>query len=190
MYVDKEIIINIEKLFQSGLLIDSYFLLDCIHNSKRELVEDYLNKCGKISKPAIEQLQEKGYIKNIVDAVTFSKIITTEKTIQLLGENNLDHNKFFEELRKEYLVKTTSGRPLQTNLAVCKKKYKAIVTSEEDHKIILKCVKLHFNHLRINGKLEFAQALPAFLNQKNYESYWEDALLLGNNISEEEYGAI
>lgn len=189
MYAN-EIVINTDKLLQSGLLIDSYFLLYCIHNSKKELLEKYVDDCGKISRSAVEQLQSKGYIQDLKENITFSTIIPTDKTIQFFGDNNLDHNRLFEELRKEYLMKTPSGRPLQTNLATCKKKYKSIVTSEQDHKTILKCIKLHFNHLRINGKLEFAQALPAFLNQKNYESYWNDALVLDNNISEEEYGAI
>jgi hypothetical protein len=190
MYVSKDIIINIDKLIESGLLIDSYFLLHCIHNSKKELLELYVDKCGKISKPAIDQLQSKGYIEDIIDNITFSKIIPTSKTLKLLGSNNLDHDTLFKELREAYHKKTPSGRPLQTNIDVCKKRYKSIVDSEETHKTIIKCVNLHFNNLRINNKLEFAQALPAWLNQKNYEVYWEEAMLNSEIGEEEEYGAI
>ena len=184
MYV-KEIVINVEKLFSSGLLIDSYFLLNCIHNSQKELLETYSDKCGLISRPAIEQLKSKGYIEELDGNITFAKIIPTDKTVKLLGSKTLDHDRFFQELRNVYPKKTPSGRVLQTNIPVCKKKYKEIVDSEETHKTILKCVELYYNNLKSNGKGEFTQALPAWLHQKNYESYFEEALL-NNNFGEEE----
>lgn len=178
--------IDIKKLFNSGLLIESYFLLECIHQSDRKMLEEYVEKCGKISRPAIDQLLSKGYIEDIVDEVTFSKIKLSDKSIKFLGSSALNHELLFKELREAYLKKTPDGRPLQTSIDSCKKKYKDIVKSDEIHRIILKCVRLHFEYLRKNNKLEFAQALPAFLNQKNYESYWEEVLELDDNFSEEE----
>ena len=187
----KTIKIDKKKLLDSGLLIEAYFLLECISKSDREYLEMYVDKCGKVSRLAVEQLLSKGYIDSIPENITFSAIRLTEKSVKFLGNNALDHDRFFKELRDSYLKKTPDGRPLQTNIESCKKKYRDIVKSEETHTTILKCIKLHFEYLRVNNKLEFAQALPAFLNQKNYESYWEDALKLDSNVSEEEgYDAV
>ncbi len=191
MYAKISIKINIEKLFQSGLPIEPYFLLECIHKSDKKLLEDYADKLGKFSKSAIEILINNGYIDNVVENITFNNIKLTNKSVKLLGSNKLDHELFFKEFKSEYLLKTPCGRRLHQDPGGCKNKYKNLITSEELHRTILKCVRLYFNELRSTGKLDFAQAMPAWLNQKNYKVYWEDALKLDNNVSEEErYDAV
>ncbi len=176
--------INVKKLFDSGLSIESYFLLDCIHKSNKDLIEGYVNKCNKIEKPVVNQLITNGYIEEIVGDITFSKFKLLPKSIKMLGNDKLDHELFYKEFRSEYLVKTPCGRRLHTDPGGCREKYKKLIVSEELHRTILKCVRLYFNELRSTGKLDFAQAMPAWLNQKNYKVYWDDALKLGSNVSE------
>lgn len=168
--------IDTNKLISTGLLIESYFLLECLHKADRQTLESYVDHCGKFSKLAIDQLVSEGYIENIIDSITFSNLKLTKQSIRLLGNNKIDTELFFKEFKSEYLTKTPCGRRLHTDPGGCKVKYKNLITSEEQHRTILKCVKIYFNELRSTGKLDFAQAMPAWLNQKNYKVYWEDAL--------------
>jgi hypothetical protein len=172
------ITINTNQLLDSGLLIDSYLLLFCIYSSNWKLIEEYSDKCGLISKPAIEKLKNNGYITIINDNITCETIKLTNKGLYLFEPEKLEHDRYFKELRETYLVKTPLGRRLQTNIDDVQKKYKALIRSEEDHINHLKCIKLYFDELRRSGKLEFAQALPAWINQKNYKVYLEEALKL------------
>lgn len=180
MYAKKSISIDINKLFKSGLPIESYFLLECLFKSNKDLLELYVDNCGKISKPGIELLIKEGYIEPIENNITFNTLKVTSKSEKLLGKNKLDYDKLFAEFQEIYPKKTPLGRRLNTAPDECKKKYINLIDSIDEHNTHLKCVFMCFNELKSSGRIEYAQAMPAWLNQKNYKVYWDDALKLDN----------
>lgn len=184
----ENITINTDKLINAGLLIESHFMIECIYNSKKELIDAYLQKCGSLSTPAIKQLFDGKYVEQINDneKITFSKFKLTEKSFRYLEKDKLDHDKMFEEMKSIFPKKTPKGRRLHLDPDGCKKKYKALANSKETHDAILKCIKLEINDRTKTGNQEFMNAMPVWLNQKNYKVYLDEALELKDNISEEE----
>ena len=58
----------------------------------------------------------------------------------------------------------------------CRKLYKDTIRKDIDkHNLILKCIKLYIKDKKDGNSLEFIQALPAFLHQRNWEAYVEEA---------------
>lgn len=178
MYVEKKVI-DITKLISSGLSINLYFILHCIYSKDKHLLEEYVNRIGKIDRLVFDSLQENGWIKINSESLIFDNLSLTEKSINLFKQQNsiLDHKKFFKELREIYpkRVKISTGqyRPLHSNLEGCERKYKAIVESEEMHKKILLCVKAYVKNLEDTNKTEYIQLLLTWLNQKNYQVWME-----------------
>ncbi len=174
MSVEKIIEINVQKLTESRLSFESYFILVCLVNSERDLLENYVRTNGKIEKSRFEELIKLDYIriKNLED-LTFSGIEVTEKAKELIGIQELDHKRFFKEL-KEIYPRRGGTRSLHTDNARSRKLYKDIVTSEDLHNKILKCVQLYTNELKRSNNLQYMQLLPTFLHQRNYEQYLDD----------------
>jgi hypothetical protein len=167
--------INVNKLLKTGLNIEQMFILDCISNGNDFLLEEYVIHCGAIDKSVFNDLIDKGYIKPIQGDITFGKLALTQKALDDFEYGvKLDHQRFFKELRDIY-PKKVGKRSLHQDLAGCAKKYKSIIKSEKDHEEILKCVKLYVKDLTDDGRLQYIQLLPTWLNQKNFESYLEEA---------------
>lgn len=167
--------INFNKLLKTGLNIEQMFILDCISNGDDSLLEEYVRHCGSIDKSVFNGLVDRGYIKTITGDITFSKLVLTQKAFEDFnyGEK-LDHVRFFKELREVY-PKKVGKRTLHQDLAGCAKKYKSIIKSEKDHEEILNCVRLYVKDLTDDGRLQYIQLLSTWLNQRNFESYLEDA---------------
>lgn len=181
--------IDTKKLFRSGLSIEAMFILECIHHDDNTLIEEYVRNCGQIDRSVFIKLIEKFYIEPIEGDITFDKLKLTPKALVEFNYTvKLDHAKFFKELREVY-PKKVGRRPLQTDLAGCAKKYKSIIKSEEDHNLILKCVKLYVKDLTDDGRLQYIQLLPTWLNQRNFESYLDEARNT-NNIEADTYNQI
>lgn len=186
--------INFNKLFSSKLSIESYFLLYIIYLSDKSILEKYVDKCSIINNSATKQLILNLYIEyiDIEQDITFNMFKITDKGSKLFEDSKLDHTKFFNELKEVYPKKTPQGRKLHTDQENCRKKYKALVDSEDKHNLIIKCLKLYINDLKSIGKQEIIQGMPAWINQKNYEAYLEEAERLNTIVSneEEEYNTI
>jgi len=167
--------ISTEKLFRSGLSIEAMFVLECIHKDDNTIIEEYVRHCGTIDKSVFLKLVESKYIEPIEGDITFNKLKLTPKALTDFNyRNKLDHSRYFKELREAY-PKKVGRRPLQTDLAGCAKKYKSIIKDEQDHELIIKCVKLYVKDLTDDGRLQYIQLLPTWLNQRNFESYLEEA---------------
>ena len=86
----------------------------------------------------------------------------------------------FEELKNTYpkSIKGPNGakRVLHTDMARCRKLYKDTVKIDVSlHNLILKCIKLYIKDKKEGNSVEFIQALPAFLHQRNWEGYIDEA---------------
>jgi hypothetical protein len=180
--------INVEKMFRLGLSIESMFILDCIHKEDENLLVEYVRNCGVMDRSIFITLMEKSYIEKFDGDIIFNKLKLTPKALVDLGYSKLDHARFFKELRETY-PKKVGKRPLQTDLAGCAKKYKSIVKSEEEHNLILNCVKLYVKDLKDDGRLQYIQLLPTWLNQRNFESYLDEARNI-DKIEEDTYNQI
>lgn len=188
MYAEK-LTIDVKKLIKAGLSIEEHFILDCIHKDNQELIEEYVENCGTIGRPVIDKLISLEYIQSVKDEVTFSKLRLTKKSIDYLGSDKLDHSRFFKELREVYPKRVKVGRgyrSLHQNLDVTEKKYKAIITSESLHKLILKCVKLYLIELESTNRMDFIQMLSTWINEKNYQIYMDEAINFKEVISNED----
>lgn len=187
MYVDS-VKIDVKKLIKSGLSIQSYFILICISNDYKELLELYVNKCGKIDRSDFKFLKDEGYLNIKNEFITFDNLEITDKTKELFDfASKLDHKRFFAELKDVYpsriKIATNRFRTLHCNMSECAKKYRVIVDSEETHNKIIKCVKMYVKELENSNKLEFIQQLPTWINQRNYEAYL-DRINEGAEISD------
>ena len=94
----------------------------------------------------------------------------------------------FEELKNTYpkSIKGPNGakRVLHTDMARCRKLYKDTVKIDVSlHNLILKCIKLYIKDKKEGNSVEFIQALPAFLHQRNWEGYIDALMALRNTMS-------
>ena len=181
MSSEQTVEINMKMLFKSKLSIESYCILLWLVRSHKDMIESYVKSYGKVDMFRFEELVKLGYIE-IIDKnnLTFDNIRVTEAGIEVIGIEKLDHVRMFKELKEVY-PKKGGLRGLHTDLARCQKIYKELITSEEMHKKILNCIRLHVKQTKQAGKMEFLQALPAFLHQRNYEQYLDD---IGDNDDE------
>lgn len=188
------IVIDTKILIESGLSLESYFILDCIHKDKKLMLEQYIQSCRKGIKLDLSELKALGYIISLkIENSTFNDLKLTQNGINLFGSNILDHKRYFQELKDTYpkRVKVGKGyRSLHQNQANIEKKYKDIITSEELHNNIIKCVKLYIKELTDANRLDYIQMLSTWINEKNYELYME---LINNTediIANDDYDVI
>lgn len=174
---EDEIVINTKILIKTGLSIEQYLILECTNKGFQKTLEDYATKLGSINKSVFIDLSTKGYIENIEGDIKFEKLKLTEKFYKDFSYVKLDHNKYFKELREVY-PKKVGSRSLHQDLPGCKKKYKNIIDSEETHKTILKCIELYLLELKNDNRMQYIQLLSTWLNQRNFEQYYEEALKL------------
>lgn len=181
--------INIKKLIEAKLTIESYFILECVYREDQTTLELYVKNSGKMDKFCFNNLIENSYLMNIDGDITFDKLKLTPKALNILGYNSfLDHKRYFKELRAVY-PKKSGKRSLHQDLNGCERKYKSIIDSEEMHTIILKCVELYLKELKDTGRMEYIQLLGTWINQRNYEQYLED-ITNNTETKEETYDVI
>ena len=63
--MSSNITINMNNVFKLGLSIEQYFVLECIYNKNKKLLESYANNCGKIDRSKLKELANLGYIEPI-----------------------------------------------------------------------------------------------------------------------------
>jgi DNA-binding Lrp family transcriptional regulator len=156
-------------------------VLHCVYYKRQEDLEAYVLKCKKIDINVINNLVERGYLSKFEGDITFSKLNITTKAIRdfdLLDDKT--HEQFFEEIKACYPSQIKKNgvvvRRLHQNIDACRKKYKMLIQTKEQHDLILKCTKLYIDEQKKAYKLEFTLMLETFLNQKHYKIFEEEAL--------------
>jgi len=194
---DKKLCVDISKLLNTGISIEMYFIINCIYYEQRDVLEKYVLKCGRIDVSVFQKLIDLDYIIKLNEPLIFPNLKVTDKALKSLGLIcELDHNRFFEELKAAYPSTFKVGkkvvRRFHQDMADCRKKYKSIIDSEEKHNLIIKCVNLYIKEQKDSGKMEFTQMLSSFLNQSNYEMYMDEARSIDSNnlISEDNHDVI
>lgn len=169
---DENIEINIQLFLKTELSFEQFFILHCLANKNQNLLETYVLKRGSFDKSVFLDLIEKGYLFPIDSQITYDVLQLKPKyynDFQLTNE--LNHERYFEELRELYPKKVKGRAALHTDLEKCRKKYKEICISEDKHKLVMECLRLYLKDLADSGKMEYIQMLPTWLNQKSYQAY-------------------
>ncbi len=178
---------NIPQLLELKLTFEEYFLLFCVKYGHKQTLLDYSKNIAKINTPIFEGLKQ----KRLLDYTEDEKGLIYFETLKIMEQGEALFPKVspfevcFSELRETY-PKEFASRKLHTDKSRCERLYKEIIMDKkgaidmEKHKLILKCVKLYVQSLTKTGKMTFIQAMPAFLNQRNYEAYEDEAKRIGD----------
>lgn len=181
---------DLNILIEHKLSFEAYFIMFCLYNKKKDPLRRYTSNCRKIPNDVFDNLEKQGMIK-----ISGNREIILYEDLELtdLGKNiindkdNNDYHKLFEELRLVYPKKTRGGRVLHLDLKRCEQLYKKILKKDITlHDKILKSAKLYHNEkLRTNSE-EYMQNLASWLNQANYEHYFnEDVNILEGGHGED-----
>ncbi len=171
---------NIPQLLELKLTFEEYFVLFCVKYGHKQTLLDYSKSINKVPTTTFSSLKERGFLDYVEDekGLIYFEVLKIMETGEILFPKVSSFEVCFSEFRETY-PKKFAERPLHTDKARCEKLYKDIIMGKkgvldvEKHKLILKCVKLYVQSLTKTGKMTFIQAMPAFLNQRNYEA-WED----------------
>lgn len=186
--------IDVEKMINLGLSLESLFVLHCLHNEGREYLLKYSKEVNKFQTKMFLDLIKEGWIKSTaVDNVfTFDNIELTEKYqseyLNIKIVKGITFETAFEQLREHYPIKAgNSERRLQGDVARCKRLYQNVVVqhgmvNEELHSEILQCVDYEKRVRAKDRSSEYFQMLATWLQQKTWELYLNDVknLILKN----------
>ena len=172
--MEDNIVINSKLLIKTEISLLQYYILECIFKSKEKILVDYVDTYGSIDISVFNDLIKKGYIESVDVPIKFDDLKLTPKFYKQFNYEKLDYNKLFDEFRDIY-PKKVGRRRLHQNLSDCRKKYKDIIDSIETHNTILKCVQLYVQDLESTNRMEYIQLMVTWINQKNYEQYYEEA---------------
>lgn len=171
---------NFSQMLEYKLTFEDYFLLFCVKHSQRDLIISYVNKVKSYENEVFIRLSDDGFIKYSQDndgKILFRTIELTEKAKSLFPETK-DFEVCFAELKQTY-PKSFGERKLHLDNQRCKELYKKTITKNgaidiELHNRILKCIEAEVHSRTRTGKMQFIQALPTYLHQKNWEAYLEE----------------
>ena len=174
--------INITQLIEHKLTFEEYFLLFCIKHSTKELLLNYVHNVSSFSDDTVDNLSKRGYLKyqkNDKGEILFSSLTLGEQGKILFPEENKSFEVCFAELLQTY-PKSFGERKLHLDKQRCIDIYKKTITNGgvvnvEKHKLILKCINIYVESHKKTGKMQFLQALPSFLHQKNWEAHIDEA---------------
>lgn len=183
---------NISTLVNFKLTFEEYFLLFCIKNSHKDVLLNYVKNIKPFPTEMIQKLEEEKFLTYSQDSeglILFSSLKLGDKAVTLFPTNNQTFEVCFAELKQTY-PKSFGERKLHLDNTRCIEIYKKTILHNgevdvDKHNLILKCIKLYVHSLTKSGKMNFIQALPTFLHQKNWEAYLDEARN-GGEISEEE----
>jgi hypothetical protein len=197
MIVDNmELSIPISKLMEYNVTLQQWFVLYCLHSRDRQLIEDYIEKCGRISTIEFSLLRDKGLIiLHDPKEIRFDSASLTAKARELFFDNRViniatQFDNCFKELRDTFPSKVPANngtyRRLQGDLTRCRKLYYKILVNKGEininlHKQILNAIRKQYLEFERGRRLPFFQSLSVYLHQQNYEAYLEEE----NNIEDE-----
>lgn len=181
--------IDVTQLIANKLTFEEYFLLFCIKGSYKQVLIDYVKNIKKYDDETFEKLQEQGFLTYAQDSeglILFSSLKLGDNSVKLFPKSNHSFEVCFAELLQTY-PKSYGERKLHLDKARCIDLYKKTIISNGEvdinkHNLILECIKSYVESHRKFGKMQFLQALPTFLHQKNWEAYIDE---IGNNKIED-----
>lgn len=186
--------INVDQLLANKLTFEEYFLLFCVKNSHKESLLNYARNIKSFDDEIFKKLQEQDFLTYAQEEngqILFSSLKLGSKATTLFPISIQSFEVCFAELKQTY-PKKFGERMLHLDNARCIEIYKkTIITNGEvnvsKHQLILKCINLYVEGLKRTGKMNFIQALPTFLHQRNWEAYVDEA---GSSNTEEDVDAI
>lgn len=192
----KEFNVSLKTLLDFKLSFEAYFILWCVRHKDKKLLIEYVENCGKISTEHFKRLEARKLIdinRKIAnsklanpDDIMFEMLSLTPSGMDMFKINVTDI--LFEEFKKCYpsMVKTGyAKRRLHTDMNRCKKLYAKIIEADIDkHKLMCQAAKMYYLEKDKANSLMYMQALPAWLEQANYEPYIEE-IKKGESIEEE-----
>ena len=178
--------INTELLSEIKLDANIYLILYMLYVRDSRSLMTYLKSVGKVPISTFEKLLQEGYIalEDIELKYIPSNVIATEKTKQLFigNQTEVDFNKLFEEITKEYPKVVTKGfkkRRLQTEKDNCRIVYKKFIASNNEvnlelHNQIIKAIRKEVEEKKRSDDLILMTGLIVYLRNKGWEAYLED----------------
>lgn len=171
---------ELDSMLEHKLTFEDYFLLFCVKYSQKELVIKYVKSIKSYSEESIKNLSNNGFLTYLLDddgLISFSSVKLTDKGNSLF-KNTGDFEVCYAELKQTY-PKSFSGRKLHLDNQRCIDLYKKTIVKNgvidvSLHSKILKCIKAEVAERTRTGKMQFIQAFPTYLHQKNWEAYMEE----------------
>lgn len=160
-----DISINIESINNNDLTINEYLYLRNLYVEDEDKVDNLFSLIDNINE---DSLQDRGFIK-----ITEESIVLRQKTIDIFKPQEL-----FYKFLATFPVKTPTGRylsPVGTEgLAVkkLKKKWEGLFKNKNNlERKAIEVLEAEIKWRKNSGKMEFMQAMEAWLNGTNYEKY-------------------
>lgn len=160
-----DISINIESVMANKLTINEYIYLRDLYVEEEDRIVNLFTIIDNINE---DSLQDRGFIK-----ITEKSIVLRQKTIDIFKPQEL-----FYKFLTTFPVKTPTGRylsPVGTEgLAVkkLKKKWEMLFKNKNNlEKKAIEVLEAEIKWRKDSGKMEFMQAMEAWLNGNNYEKY-------------------
>lgn len=192
----KEFNVSLKTLLELKLSFEAYFILWCIRHREKKVLLEYIEKCGKIKTEHFKGLEALKLIdinrrianRKLIngDDIMFEMLSLTPSGMEMFKINITDV--LFEEFKKCYPSAVKTGyakRRLHTDMNRCRKIYGKIVEANIDkHKLMCEAAKMYYREKDKANSLMYMQALPAWLEQANYEPYIEE-IKKGEIIEEE-----
>lgn len=195
--------IDIEKLIKKkDIDLLGWLICKLLEDNNSKLLENYCINY-QIPTSVFDNLLQHGYIsttKKLKENYTIHNIHLLDKFKREFGKIEISNiDTVFEFAWKQILLhypnKVKNGvdvRHLHTDLATAKLRYKNYIIkkgvfNQQEHDFILRAIQFIVAHKTKSGNLGFMQALPTFINQRNWEAVRDDVneiILSGKNISD------
>lgn len=169
--------INLDLLLRAGITVNQYFIMQLIHNKKKELFRQYMEIFHKspVDVNDLKYLVSKEFLimKDINGKYTFENLMVT-KLFTNLAFINVDDA--IEELENTYPKKTPiTGRRLHADKDKWSKKYLSIIKKDRTlHDKIILCIKAELQHRQKTDGQEYWALLSTYINNKRWEQYLDD----------------
>ena|ERR1700739_1564311 len=179
------LLVDFNALIENKLTLESWFILYCLSNNKKDLIDLYTTNCNKFKLEQLKDLELRGFlVLKTNDNITIDSLRLTVKGKEVvLGKNKTEDEQFeelFKKLRETYPKKVPSEngsfRPLHGDLSRCRRLYYKILYKDgkfdsDLHVSILKAIDKEVKVRSKGGNLPFMQALVTYLHQQNYSLY-------------------
>ncbi len=180
----------IERCIFSGINLYGYFILNSLYNEEGDKIIRYCTSVDKILTKDFLWLVDGGYLEPLKnrDVILIEDLILTDKfsseILKITNTRGITFDVAFEQLRDYYPSKAgNSERRLQSGIDKCKVYYKNIIVKngrldEELHSVILQCINYEIKIRTKARSLEYFKLLTTWLNQKEYEVYYDEVIEL------------
>lgn len=178
----------VERCLSHKIDLYAYMVLYLLYNEESEKIVEYCISVDKINTKSFLWLIDNGYLEEVKNRklIEISDLILTDKfsseILKITNTKNITFKQAFEQLRDHYPTKAgNSERRLQGQVDKCKVYYKNIIVKngildEELHSVILQCINYEIKMKTKSRSLEYFKLLTSWLNQREYELYYDDVI--------------